>query len=156
MLTDSKTKVDTNKCIKILGIFSNITTPRLFRALSAIQKSYMKQNMIISAQQSPDRQPGRHTGLPLPNPSFDSRYACRGGPMCPPFYLRLPASLFCIAPVSMLRFLNPFNFQHDVFLFDPVDSLHTAICGGSIKKGDGFSRKIFVGQVFSARINRGH
>ena len=138
----------------------------------AIQKSYIGQNVIISVQQSlnrriaespnrriaesPDRQPGRHTGLPLPNPSFDSRYACRGGPMCPPFYLRLPASLFCIAPVSMLRFLNPFNFQHDVFLFDPVDSLHTAICGGSIKKGDGFSRKIFVGQVFSARINRGH
>ena len=54
---------------------------------------------------SPDRQPGRHTGLPLPNPSFDSRYACRGGPMCPPFCLGLPASLFCIAPVS-IQFLE--------------------------------------------------
>ena len=79
-------------------------------SLGAIQKSYIEQNVIISVQQSPDRQPGRHTGLPLPNPSFDSRYACRGGPMCPPyasalccppFCLGLPASLFCIAPVSL-------------------------------------------------------
>ena len=137
-------------------VFTGGNTKKLHRTKCDHFRTAIAESPDRRIAESPDRQPGRHTGLPLPNPSFDARYACRGGPMCPPFYLRLPASLFCIAPVSMLRFLNPFNFQHDVFLFDPVDSLHTAICGGSIKKGDGFSRKIFVGQVFSARINRGH
>ena len=69
-----------------------------------IQKNYIEQDMTLSVQQPPDRQQGRHTGLPLPTQFFDA-YIPVGADLCvrPSVLVRL-CNFSCIASSLELPF----------------------------------------------------
>ena len=66
----------------------------------------IEQNVTISVQQSPDRQPGRHTGLPLPNLLI--RNIPVGADLCvrPSVWARL-YNFFVLHPTTVNRYDLP-------------------------------------------------